>query len=260
MECSLKIFILSIIFGVILFIFLIIIHSIFLSSEKGYLLDTLTVLSCIFLSASSWLVFKRQYESHDSLMDSHWFFVSLGFTLWICAEELWAIRDYLLKFALISDIFWFLGYILVIYGVYKETEKVHNFIKTIPEYSLRIRLIKTPPLVVASALVGYSVFVYTIMGFSNYPIYDFVTENIYLIFDAILLYFSLLMMISYYGGRMTVGLDIFSAGLLLFTVSDSFYILVGGYYPWNPLDIFYVVGYTLMGLGLLVYSRRTVIV
>lgn len=197
-----------------------------------------------------WIVVARQ--KIDGVFGRAYLSLAIGLTFWVVGVMIWTYYDIGLTieppFPSLADIFWIVGYIPVMYFIFKICKIFGN--------SKLANII----LVTISAIIFVSFYIYNIISSSNLSSFDnlvlFLVSIAYPIADVLFIIPASLIILNSGKGKLTSVPWIF-LGMLTFAVADSIfgYATVLGFtfdFVWDPL---YFVGSFLIAVGIFWHNK-----
>ncbi|GEM_PF-2531321 len=256
-----KTYLISTLSIIIVAISFIILSTYFESQHVELYLNTLTVIAVGFAFWASLRVLNRQKWILYKLLKASWFYISIGFGLWFIAETIWLTYTIILGKPLefsIADITWLLGYIFIFAGLYRSVKPFSLLFKK-TGLNHKMKLAYAIPSILGTLLIAITL-VNVPEVVNEEGLTTVIVDTSYVILDLVLLTLALKALLFFNSGKISNGLTLFSTGLALLAVSDLPYFVIGGYYPWNILDLLYVISYIVIATGIYIYSRQTPII
>ncbi len=224
----------------------------------------LNVLAVVAAGATFWVslrVLDRQRWILYDLLRAPWFYISTGLGLWLVAETMWL--SYIVLFGeplelSLADIAWLMGYVFIAIGLYRGVKPL-SLLSREARLSHRMRLAYALPLALGVILAAATL-AEVPQAIAEEGLLTVIVDTSYVLLDLLLLTLSLEGVVFFYGGRLAKGASLFSVGLALLAVSDLPYFAIGGYYPGNILDLFYVLSYVVMATGIYIYSKQPLMI
>ena len=171
------------------------------------------VFSAVFIFAS------LRYLSKDKVFWNHWRLIVIGVALWMMAHFIWFYYSMFIWTDIpqssIADIFWFLGYIPFIFGMFRMNKSIFRF-------KGRKIILETLLVFVFSVSIIFFYFVPIMLDSSIY-LMDKIVVLLYPVLDIIIFTIAIGNLIGIQKGRIVFPWIFLGISFLLFSVADALY-------------------------------------
>jgi len=184
---------------------------------------------------------------------SHWTLIIAGFSLWLLAEAVWGYYSVAgaMPYATLADIFWLLGYVLMIAGFWKANQDMHLSLK------LRDTLLATAFAIFALAVAAFVLL--PLLSSPADPLQKFFNLA-YPIGDAVIIFLTMRLAIAFITSPLGIAWSVFLLGFIIVALSDVWYaylLLTGTYFVGHPSDFIYNSGYIFTMAGALLFESMS---
>lgn len=223
-------------------------------SEIFYIIgDLMNIIFPLITIFSGFYAYK--FHGFKNIQGKALFFLTLGMFFWFLGEFTWGIYEIILgveaPIASIADLFWLIGYLPFLIGLYFIWKITSNPISNKRKFVVLLIMI-----IIICSISLYSI-IPTVTDVEM-PLEEKFSTAGYVLGDMIILAGSIGVIISFIGGKFTNVWVIILLGLVMDTIADIYYMVsIETYITGNLIDLLWHLGYLLIAFGF-IYHRETV--
>lgn len=179
-----------------------------------------------------------------------WLMVLLAMTAYFVGDTIWNIYETTTMLSMphpgLADIFYVIFYPLIVLAMTRFIRVAD--VKISPSEKLLIGIVAV---LLAAEAIGRFV-VPSLAGFisEDYSLFARILDSFYLLSDVVILCIGLIIVVQFWGGKVTTTYILFVIGIFVMTITDAAYVFVSESFGLrNPLDLGWAAAYSLLALA-----------